>query len=118
MTTPTSTSPSNPRAIAFGRQLRAAMLKQNVSSRELGRRLASESLTAPAARRSVMKYLRGDVLPSPDRRGEIADALGVERDELSVDEDDEESDLFTALYTALRDIARHEVRVALERSEA
>lgn len=106
----------NPRAVAFGRQLRAEMLDQNVSSRELGRRLAkSGTITAPAARRSVMKYLAGDVLPSPERRDELADALGVGRERLELDED-EESDLFMTLYSALQAIARHEIRRELDRA--
>ena len=105
--------PLNPRAIAFGRQLREVMAEREVSSRELGRRLASDSLTPPAARRQVMKYLSGRVLPSDERRGDLADALGVERDRLAVDEDDEESDLFVGLYMAVRAIARHEAERAI-----
>lgn len=110
-----SEKPLNPRAIAFGRQLRAAMLDKDVSSRELGRRLASQNVTAPAARRQVMKYLSGSVLPSAERRAALADALGVEHERLAVDEDDEESDLFLTLYTALQAIARHEIRRELAR---
>lgn len=93
------------------------MHEQNVSSRELGRRLASAgTLNAQDARRTVMRYLSGDVLPSADRRGELADALGVGRERLAGDEDEEDSDLFLVLYQALRDIARHEIRRELERS--
>ncbi len=93
------------------------MLEQNVSSRELGRRIANGNLSATAARRTVMKYLAGNVLPSLERQAELADALGIERERLSLDEDDEESDLFLALYTSLRAIARHEIAVA-RRTEA
>ena len=91
------------------------MLEREVSSRELGRRLSRATLTSQAARRLVMKYLRGEVFPSPDRRNEIADALGVERDRFTVDEDDEESDLFLTLFEAFKAIARHEARRELAR---
>lgn len=111
----TTSRPPNPRAVTFGRQLRAVMLEQNVSSRELGRRLAHDGLTSVAARRTVMKYLAGSVLPSEERRDELADALGVDRERLNVDEDDEESDLFRVLYQSLRAIARHEIQRELER---
>lgn len=91
------------------------MHETGVSSRELGRRLANGSLTAQAARRTVMKYLRGEVLPSPERQAQLADALGVERERLSLDEDEEEADLFAVLYTAVVSIARHEIRREFER---
>lgn len=91
------------------------MLEKEVSSRELGRRLANHNVTSQGARRLVMKYLAGQVLPTLERRNQLAEALGVEGERLAVNEDDEESDLFLTLYSALQAIARHEVKRELER---
>lgn len=108
---------TNRRAVAFGRQLRAVMLEKNVSSRELGRRVAriNRKLAPPTARRAIMKYLAGEVLPAEERRAELMEALDVGSDRLTVDEDDEESDLFLVLFESLRAIARHEIRREIER---
>lgn len=111
---PSERKTKDPRAVAFGRKLRAEMLKAgNVSSRELGRRLATDQLNATAARRTVMRYLSGDVLPSLERRVELADALGCRRESLELDED-EEDDLYAVLVSAMRSIARLEAKHAIE----
>lgn len=105
------------RALAFGRRLRVVMNERDVSTRELGRRLSVRSgrITPLAARRTVMKYLAGDVLPSAERRGELAAVLGVESERMSLDEDDEEADLVMALQQILSTTVRRLVRVELER---
>lgn len=62
----------------FGEILRSQLDTQGVSIRELARRLAADESKLENVRRSLMRYIQGEVVPGPDQRVVIAAALGVD----------------------------------------
>lgn len=62
----------------FGSLLRDALTSQGVSIRELARRLNPER--PETARRSLIRYIKGEVIPEQRNRDEIAAALGLSTD--------------------------------------
>jgi len=62
----------------FGEILRAELDDQGVSIRALARRLASDEEHLENTRRSLMRYIQGEVSPGPEMREAIAVALGIE----------------------------------------
>jgi transcriptional regulator with XRE-family HTH domain len=63
---------------AFGDLLRSELDAQGVSIRELARRLSGEESRVENVRRSLMRYVQGEVMPGVDAREAIADALGID----------------------------------------
>lgn len=87
----------------FGRKLRGEMDSQKMSTRELAKRWRPGS--HESARRSLIRYLRNGTIPGPDIRGELADALGVDRERLEPDDEEDallSSDLSRALLAVIR----------------
>lgn len=63
----------------FGTLLRRQLDAQDVSTRELARRLtASEPERIENTRRSLIRYIQGEVAPGPEMRDAIAAALSVD----------------------------------------
>lgn len=78
---------TNPRAAAFASRLAEILEELGVTKRELARRLsADQGVSFETARTNVHRLLRGDHLPTDTTRYAIADALGVDRSELSLRE--------------------------------
>lgn len=79
----------------FGRKLRAELDRRNLGVRTLARTLAQRA-NAPdrteSIRRQLRRYLYEPVQPTAATRWEIEDALGLERDTLAADDEDEEAD--------------------------
>lgn len=64
----------------FGTILRRQLDANGVSTRELARRLtAAEPDRIENMRRSLIRYIQGEVAPGPGMRDAIADALGIHR---------------------------------------
>ncbi len=110
---------TKPRSL-FGHQLRAELSKQDVSVRELGRRMhrakPSKWKDASSAWRSVRRWIVGTSASTENRR-EVAAALGLDRDHFgTADGDDEEAELFADLSDALAALVRQQVRKATERA--
>jgi transcriptional regulator with XRE-family HTH domain len=101
------TKPVNKAAVRYGLRLRAVLAETNTTIYRLSRKINPQA--PESARSSIQRYLRGAVLPSLDKRNELADALG--RDELrSVpDPDDEEEDPVAALMQSLRRVVQAEM---------
>lgn len=67
-----------PRSL-FGEILRRELETQGVSNRELARRLtADEPEKIENCRRSLIRYIGGEVIPSPQMREAIASALDID----------------------------------------
>lgn len=90
----------------FGRKLRFVLEREDVSARELGRRLRPDN--HEVGRRTVARYLNGTVSPSRARRELIASVLGVQSAEFA--DEDEEGDPVEALMSSIRAIVRSAVR--------
>lgn len=92
--------------------LNRTLADKKVARRELARRLAAghpEGVTPQTIetyRRAIYRYLdeRDPMIPNAQTRNAFADALGVPRDEVPA-EDDEEPDLEAALQALARDHA-------------
>lgn len=75
----------------------AAKLDRELKARQLGRRTLARQLsegrggrqTVETLRRLLRKYLSDQVVPSTATRHEIEDVLGLERDALKPDDDEE-----------------------------
>lgn len=93
----------------FVARVRSEMLTQALSVRGLARRM--DPANVDRARRNLHRWLDEGITPSRSSRAEVTAALGVEAHELDGDED-EESDLPTALITVLSALVRHELRKA------
>ena len=86
----------------FAPKLRDAMSEKGISSRQLCR-VWRPGRDQETTRRSLNRYLRADqksVIPGPEIRRELAEALGVDASEFTPD-DDEETDLVAALISRL-----------------
>lgn len=69
---------SRPRSL-FGEILRRELEAQQVSNRELARRLTTgKPETLENTRRALIRYIRGEVVPGKQARAQIAAALGVD----------------------------------------
>jgi transcriptional regulator with XRE-family HTH domain len=66
-------------------------------------------LSPESARSNLQRYLRGAVLPSIEKRHELAIHLGVETLKSVPDPDDEEADLVADLVVSLRRFVRDEM---------
>lgn len=67
-----------PRSL-FGEILRRELQDQGVSNRELARRLTvDEPEKLENVRRSLIRYIRGEVIPGEDARESIAQALSID----------------------------------------
>ena len=114
-TLPAATKPKS----IFGHQLRAQLDKQNVSIRELGRRLQAQNpkkwSSAENARRSIAKCITGKGATTENRRA-CAVALGLDPSHFgSPDEDDEEAELYSSLTDALDALVRYTIKRERER---
>lgn len=86
----TTTTPSR----GFGEKLDAELVSRAIGRRTLARQLSEGRggrQSVDTLRRLLHKYLRGDVVPTPASRHEIEDALGLERDSLKPDDDEDGS---------------------------
>lgn len=90
----------------FGDQLRAELVRKDMSIRKLSRLMAPEK--PEHARRALAKWISGKTKPSLASRHLVADTLGVDRSVFDDEDDDEEEDLYAALTVAMRAVARHE----------
>lgn len=72
------TTAARKRRGSFGRILRAELDEQNVSIRELARRVAEEDGHVENVRRLLHLYLSGEVSPREEMRERIADALSID----------------------------------------
>lgn len=111
----------------FGQKLQAEFDARSRNGRRYGARTLARELstrhggTIENHRRAVIRWLRG-ATPELENRAKVEDALGVPRDSLKGDdEDDEEADpLMTAavaLYSDLLGALRAEVRREIERTK-
>lgn len=66
-----------PRSL-FGEILRAELERQGISTRELARRLADGPEKVENTRRTLIRYMRGEVLPGLQARETIAAALSLD----------------------------------------
>lgn len=66
-----------PRSL-FGEILRQELEIQGVSQRELARRLSDDASKIENTRRSLIRYISGEVMPSPQMRDAIAEALAID----------------------------------------
>lgn len=102
-----STKPVNKAAVRYGLRLRAALEETGTSIYRLSRQINPQA--PESARSNIQRYLRGAVLPSIEKRFELATALG--RDDLksaTSSDDDEEADpvaLMTALFDRAAELA-------------
>lgn len=62
----------------FGEILRGELEQQGVSTRELARRLAADEGSAENTRRTLIRYLQGEVVPGQIMREAIAEALSID----------------------------------------
>lgn len=62
----------------FGEILRTELDAQGISIRALARRLTNDEAKLENTRRSLMRYIQGEVAPGPEARMAIADALGID----------------------------------------
>jgi hypothetical protein len=95
----------NPQAQRLAVRLRKELDARNWGARTLARKLAGEPKgykQVEHLRTQIRAYLRGEVSPSPERRREMAVALGLREDALDVETLDEEEDALLALYGAIR----------------
>lgn len=72
-----TTTPRRPRS-AFGDILRSELEAQEVSTRELARRIADSPDKIENQRRTLIRYIRGEVMPGQHARATIAAALGID----------------------------------------
>ena len=92
----------------FGEWLGTQMERQELPRRELARRMAAghpkgvTPATIETYRRAIRRYLEGQQVPNDGTRYAIADALGVDRDQLPADEDEEEDLQLALLLRACR----------------
>lgn len=103
VTVATSTSTS-----WFAPKLRSALEQKNVSVRALARMWRPDG-DPETSRRSLNRYLNKGIVPSPQIRRELSEALGIEQDELEPT-DEEETDPMAALLKCLRAVVRHSIR--------
>lgn len=96
----------------FSTKLSAALEQRGLSTRAAAKLWRPEK--PESARRSLIRYLQGDVLPEPHTVAELADAIGVDREALTADEE-EESDPMVVLMHAVRLLVRQ--AIADERGE-
>jgi transcriptional regulator with XRE-family HTH domain len=107
---------------AFGTRLRNELNRQDISARELARRLRPDD--PEGARRSVARWLAPRdraVVPGKAKVAQIAAALGVDPSALSADDDEESdpvADLLRALRRVVRDDARAIIRAELQAGKA
>lgn len=78
----------------FAPKLKTELVRQDVSVRELARRLRPAD--TEGARRDLNRYLHNGIVPSAGRRAEIEEALGMESG--SLDEDEEDPSMREAFY--------------------
>lgn len=103
-------TPRRPRSL-FGEILRRELESQGVSNRELARRLtADDPAKLENCRRSLIRYIRGEVMPSETMRDAIAEALDVDPSVFADDADraarrDRVMDALAPLADVLLDIA-------------
>ncbi len=105
MGTPTA---ANPAALTFARRVRSELKSQKIGVRTLARRMAGDDRSQiEHHRRNLNRWLSGNNNPSTENRAEVADALGIPRQELAQDDEDEEAALAAELARVIR---RHERR--------
>lgn len=101
----------------FATRLRTHLDDQQVSVRELARRIAPDNLEP--TRRRLNKYLAGEITPRPENRAEIAAHLGLEPD--AFEDEEEESDpvllLLNRIHRDLQDALIEAVRAAKAKAE-
>lgn len=86
----------------FAKVFRAALEEKNLGVRTLAGQLANgDARLRETERRALNKYLAGKAVPETGRRERIEDELGLERDSLKVDEDEESDSLLADLYTVV-----------------
>lgn len=105
-TAPKITAPSG----SFGDKLGRALEARGFGARTLARLLSARNGgTVENRRRAIIRWLQG-ATPEPANRHLVEDALGMERDSLKGEEEDEDADLLNQLLTArIREIVRREM---------
>jgi transcriptional regulator with XRE-family HTH domain len=71
----------------FGEILKGELDLQKVSTRELARRLAESPEKIENVRRTLIRYIRGEVLPGEQAREAIASALSIDPEVFAEDAD-------------------------------
>ena len=77
------------KALIFSARLGEALVQHNVSIRGLAKRINPED--PESARRNLHRWLAAENYPSKASRQAIADGLGITREELDPDEEEESS---------------------------
>lgn len=108
------TAPRKRRSL-FGELLRAELDTQGVSIRELARRLTPDGGNLENTRRSLMRYIQGEVTPGVEHRDEIALAIGV--DPAVFADDAERAARRTRILDALEPLADVLLELAIEQRE-
>lgn len=99
-------------ALTFGDKLKAHLEQRGMGVRTLASGLANgDTAKREGIRRRLNKYIHEGVTPSPPARQEIEAQLGLKKDELKGDLDDEEADpemrqafdMFVALMGRIHD---------------
>lgn len=96
----------------FGEILRAELDDQGISIRELARRLTPEGGSLENTRRSLMRYVQGEVVPGVEMREAIASALSI--DPAVFADDAERTARRERLLTALEPLADVLLDLAIE----
>lgn len=87
----------------FARLFRAALQSDGIGVRTLARRLANgDPERFEIERRKLNKYLAAKAVPTETNRHRIEDELGLERDSLNVDDDEEDGSLLVDLFALVR----------------
>lgn len=103
------------RRTLFGEILRAELDGQGVSIRELARRLAGDEGNLESVRRSLMRYVQGEVTPGVEQRQAIAEALAIDMAVFA--EDTERAARRERILSALEPLADVLLELAIEQKE-
>lgn len=102
-----TTTMNHSRRLRFSTQLRQAIDEKGISIRSLSREVNPQS--PETARSNISRWLRASHMPSRTSRRKLAVVLGLPADHFESD-DDEESDVISVLFTAVRSIVRSEMK--------
>jgi hypothetical protein len=103
-------------AQTFGGRLRVELVARNMGVRTLAKQLAADPTRVEAVRRRLNKYVHEGVTPGVAARHEIESALGLERDALKPDADEDEAD--PAMVEAFRVFTDLMQRLGAQKAEA
>lgn len=102
----------------FGEWLDGELRRQRLSRRKLAKRINPHD--PEGARRNIARWtadIADAVSPSDASKDALAAALGVKREDMPDDEDEEDADVYAPLTRAVQDIVRREVERANDKEQ-